>query len=255
MADSQFNPLGSVTAPADWQLPPSLNLLLKNVYASYDGTGAGGSFQPCLQIISDSGHTVGSYPCPTSVAAGGSADVTWFPRLAAPATATGLPWLFVTRSPGASLASATSYSEVDLNPALGSVRWGSDGSGDVTLANVGDGTYGPSFNANGLYLVTWQAGISVNAAPAAGSGANSRFTGASYYPVSAGDVVPFTQSVTGAGTYFADAGFAAVVNIDPASQSPPQVLSVQVAQDSTHSASTFYSLLVQKVNPTGSGNF
>lgn len=79
MADSQFNPLGTVTAPADWTLPASLNLLLKNVYASYDGTGAAGSFQPCLQIVSDSGHTVGSYPCATTVAAGASADVTWFP--------------------------------------------------------------------------------------------------------------------------------------------------------------------------------
>ena len=85
MADSQFNPLGSVTAPADWTLPASLNLLLKNVYASYDGTSAAGSFQPALQIISDSGHTVGTYPCSTTVAAGGSADVTWFPGLGAAA--------------------------------------------------------------------------------------------------------------------------------------------------------------------------
>lgn len=84
MADSQFNPLGSVTAPADWTLPASLNLLLKNVYASFDGTGAGGSFVPCLQIVSDSGHTVGTYPCATTVAAGASADVTWFPRVKQP---------------------------------------------------------------------------------------------------------------------------------------------------------------------------
>lgn len=82
MADSQFNPLGSVAAPADWTLPPSLNLQLKNVYASFDGTSAAGSFVPCLQIVSDSGHTVGSYPCASTVAAGGSADVTWFPRVA-----------------------------------------------------------------------------------------------------------------------------------------------------------------------------
>lgn len=84
MADSQFNPLGTVTAPADWTLPASLNLQLKNVYASFDGTSAAGSFVPCLQIISDSGHTVGSYPSATTVAAGASADTTWFPGLRTP---------------------------------------------------------------------------------------------------------------------------------------------------------------------------
>ena len=87
MADTQLNPLGSVTAPASWTLPASLNLQPKNVYASYNGTSAAGSFVPCLQIISDSGHTVGSYPCATTVAAGASADVTWFPRVSAPQTA------------------------------------------------------------------------------------------------------------------------------------------------------------------------
>lgn len=80
MADRQFNPLGNVSAPAGWTLPSNLQLLLKNVYASFDGTGAAGSYQPCIDIISDSGHTVGSYTAST-VAAGGSADVTWFPRV------------------------------------------------------------------------------------------------------------------------------------------------------------------------------
>lgn len=83
MADSQFNPLGTVTAPADWTLPPSLNLALKNVYASFDGSGASGNFVPCLEIVSDSGHTVGTYPCQRTVAAGASADVTWFPSIGA----------------------------------------------------------------------------------------------------------------------------------------------------------------------------
>ena len=79
MTDRQFNPLGSATAPAEWVLPASLQILLKNVYASFDGSGAAGSFVPALTIKSDSGHTVGTYPCATTVAAGGSADVTWFP--------------------------------------------------------------------------------------------------------------------------------------------------------------------------------
>lgn len=80
MADRQFNPLGTENAPAGWTLPGNLQLLLKNVYATFDGTNAAGDFQPCLEIVSDSGHTVGSYTA-AKVTAGGSADVTFFPRV------------------------------------------------------------------------------------------------------------------------------------------------------------------------------
>lgn len=81
MADRQFNPLGTVSAPAEWVLPPSLQLLLKQVYATFDGTSAAAPYLPCLEIISDSGHVIGDYPVDTSIAAGASADVTWFPGL------------------------------------------------------------------------------------------------------------------------------------------------------------------------------
>lgn len=88
MADRQFNPLGQESAPAGWTLPANLQLLLKQAYASFDGTGAAGSFQPCLEIVSDSGHTVGAYTAST-VAAGASADVTFFPRVAGSGTSGG----------------------------------------------------------------------------------------------------------------------------------------------------------------------
>lgn len=87
MADRQFDPLGTVAVPADWTLPANLQLLLKNVYASFDGTAAAAAYLPCLEILSDSGHMVGAYPSLTQVAAGASADVTWFPGLTRSAAA------------------------------------------------------------------------------------------------------------------------------------------------------------------------
>lgn len=79
MADTTYRPLGTVATPADWQLPGSLELLLKQVYAEFDGTGAAAAFLPAVVLKDDKGDTMGVYPCGSQVAAGGSADVTWFP--------------------------------------------------------------------------------------------------------------------------------------------------------------------------------
>jgi hypothetical protein len=88
MAARQFRPFGSPAAPADWIIPDTLELLLRQVYAHYDGTGAGAAFLPCLEIIDDAGLTAAIYTAP-QVAAAGSAEVTWFPGLRPAATASG----------------------------------------------------------------------------------------------------------------------------------------------------------------------
>lgn len=80
MADRQFvAPFGSHAAPADWRLPASLQIAPKASYAKFNGAGAAGAFKPCLRIISDSGHVVAEAVSEIVVAAGASADVTWFP--------------------------------------------------------------------------------------------------------------------------------------------------------------------------------
>jgi hypothetical protein len=76
--DVQYRPLGTVSAPAAWTLQDLLEILPKTAYAHYDGSGTAGPFQPCLRIISDAGIVAGEYICETEVAAGASADVTWF---------------------------------------------------------------------------------------------------------------------------------------------------------------------------------
>ena len=79
MADRQFKVGGMQSCPADWTLPASLQIILKTAYASFNGSGAASSFLPCLRIKSDSGDVAFEAVAQTQVAAGASADVTWFP--------------------------------------------------------------------------------------------------------------------------------------------------------------------------------
>lgn len=81
MADIDILSTSTAAAPKDFTIAGALEILLKNVTASFDGTGAGGSFVPALQIVDPAGVIVGTYPIDTTLAAGASADVSWFPRL------------------------------------------------------------------------------------------------------------------------------------------------------------------------------
>lgn len=81
MADRQYKPLGNVSAPADWTLPGNLELLVKRAFAHFDGTAAGGSFLPTLQVLDDAGRTVLEVPQDAAVAAGSSVEASWAPFL------------------------------------------------------------------------------------------------------------------------------------------------------------------------------
>jgi hypothetical protein len=110
MPDSQIHPTGTVSAPADYVIPSAAELLLKMAYAKFDGTAAASSFKPCLRIISDAGTVAGEAVADDTVAAGGSADVTWFPHLAAPtpaAASPGVAWFFASRVTNQSIAATT----------------------------------------------------------------------------------------------------------------------------------------------------
>ena len=67
------------TAPNGYQVPGAQEIILKCVSAAYDGTNAVGSFQPALQIIAPNGKVMGTFPVGITLAAGASADVSWFP--------------------------------------------------------------------------------------------------------------------------------------------------------------------------------
>jgi hypothetical protein len=85
-ADVQIQALGVQPSPLEYIIPAAQELAPKVCFASFNGAAAGGPFLPCLQIISPAGYVVGTFAAP-QVAAGGSADISWFPGLASQAGA------------------------------------------------------------------------------------------------------------------------------------------------------------------------
>ena len=80
MADVSIVNSTVTSAPTDYQVPGTQELLLKAVRASIDGSGAGSAFLPALQLLDPAGHVMWTaVDTSTTIAAGGSADVSWFP--------------------------------------------------------------------------------------------------------------------------------------------------------------------------------
>lgn len=70
--------LNVASLPEDYTIPDSLEIVPLAVRASFDGSGASGQFYPTLEFVAPGGVLVAECPCFTTIAAGGSADVTWF---------------------------------------------------------------------------------------------------------------------------------------------------------------------------------
>lgn len=83
MASSDVQILGTGTknAPLDYVIPAAAEIAPKAVRAHFDGSGAGGAFLPTLVILSDAGAEVARIPTAIPVAAGASAEVSWFPHV------------------------------------------------------------------------------------------------------------------------------------------------------------------------------
>ena len=76
-------------APQTYEVPNSTEIVPRAVFATFDGTGAAVPFFPTVQIISDGGVIVAECPTDATVAAGGSASVSFFPFNRAAATGSG----------------------------------------------------------------------------------------------------------------------------------------------------------------------
>lgn len=63
--------------PADYTLPPKLNLKVSSVLARIDGSGAAAAFLPCLSIYSQDGHLMARRKAGQQFAAGDTGVVTW----------------------------------------------------------------------------------------------------------------------------------------------------------------------------------
>lgn len=76
--DQQIQVAGQASAPLSYTVPNAIEAALLCVNATINGAGASGSFLPTVEIVSDGGLIVARCPCFTTIAAGASAEVSWF---------------------------------------------------------------------------------------------------------------------------------------------------------------------------------
>lgn len=81
MADVQIRGLGTSSAPLSYTVPGSQQIIVKALYASFDGGGAATQFYPCVRVIAPGGGIAGEYIAETAIDPGGSGDVSWAPFL------------------------------------------------------------------------------------------------------------------------------------------------------------------------------
>ncbi|HEX4672045.1 MAG TPA: LamG domain-containing protein [Solirubrobacteraceae bacterium] len=90
MPDTQIRGLGNAAAPLAYTVPGGQEIILKSLYATFDGSGSGAAYLPCIRIVAPGGGVVAEYITDVSVAAAGSAEVSFAPFLRG-CCATGLP--------------------------------------------------------------------------------------------------------------------------------------------------------------------
>ena len=79
MPDIALQAKATQNAPLQYTIPGNQEILLKTMRARFDGTGAAGSFVPAIILRDPFGNEVGCYDLGTTLAAGASADATFFP--------------------------------------------------------------------------------------------------------------------------------------------------------------------------------
>lgn len=81
MADASILDPSVAAAPKQYAISGTQELLLKSIAATFDGSAAAVPWVPAIQIIDGAGDVTATYPMDSSLAAGASADVSFFPSL------------------------------------------------------------------------------------------------------------------------------------------------------------------------------
>lgn len=90
-ADKQIVSAAVEDGNSDYQLPASMGFRLKAVNATFADNGAGQEYLPAVILISDAGHVIAhAVDTDVSVAAGGSAETSFFPGVRRRLTGSGL---------------------------------------------------------------------------------------------------------------------------------------------------------------------
>ena len=156
----------SISAPKDYTLPQAQSIVLRAVQAEIDGTSAAGTFLPVVQLISDAGDVMWTaLDRNTTIAAGGTATVTWFPNVKPEASSSGgggaLSWAYISGSTPTTVNAGTTKK---LTATAGNFYTNAPTIFDTATNNTISGI---RMLANGHYLVLSTA--APNATPAAGS--------------------------------------------------------------------------------------
>ncbi len=144
--DQQILVAGTAPTPCHFRIPGNGQITPRTIFAHFDGSAALTSFLPALKIVSDGGETIGVYPTTGSVAAGGSADLTWFPGLGGGGGG-GVQALVGARIEASVTQSVTTNTNTDL--VYDTVNFDTDG-----MANLGADARKLTVNTPGLYLLT-----------------------------------------------------------------------------------------------------
>jgi hypothetical protein len=142
---AQTGDLGSDGNLNVYVVPGSVIATPYSASVTFDGSSAAGNFIPCLTFKTQTGAIIARCPAP-EVAAGDTAEVSWFPHVGSTSAAAGTPELpvafFDTTTPFTLSTWGGAYSLVTWDTMLGTdtthFTWpGSGGAGTVTLKGPG----------------------------------------------------------------------------------------------------------------------
>ena len=170
MADASILDPTVAAAPKQYLISGSQELLIKSITASFDGSAAAVPWVPAVQLLDSANEVIGTYPLDAPVAAGGTADVSFFPgvkvasssggggitatveqvnqqtgttsianstsTILLPATNLSGPINFAASGGGMRCSTAGVYS-VEVNVQLASAAWTAGGGFELTLAFSG----------------------------------------------------------------------------------------------------------------------
>lgn len=68
-----------IDLPDGYQLPGDHDMRIASVSATFDGSGAGGSFLACCSVFAQTGHLIGRFFPSQAFAAGDTGEVTYGP--------------------------------------------------------------------------------------------------------------------------------------------------------------------------------
>lgn len=162
MADVSIRATALTPAPMDYKVPGAQEIAPKSVSASMDGTSAAAAWFPCLQLLDPAGNVMFSAIASSGVAAGASADVSWFPRVGSGSKDLAT---FIGARLAVSGAGQTVNDSTNTDLTYASVSWDTD-----SMADLGADARILTVNTAGYYLVscrtTWPfntAGRRINA--------------------------------------------------------------------------------------------